>query len=211
MRKPDQANEDLIQYQELLKRSDELELDIPPRNDVKLQKKGKVGKKRAKLRKLKKSQPEPPKHHHNYSIFKKREEKSAGKVAVKVEDEAPKRKLRSSAKEVEVPVVLTKSNYSIPKFTKSPTTFHDKVSIDNLYESMIELIRNSSADIDFGMLLGFLPKNIEYEKRKFQVENQEAERLLWNMQRATFSNDIDTFFRQISGRPIEGSSEVPLV
>lgn len=207
MRKPDQANEDLIRYQELLKRSDELELDIPPRNDVKLQKKGKIGKKRAKLRKVKKSQPEPPKHHHNYSIFKKREETTAAKV----EDDATKRRLRSSAKEVEVPVVLTKPNYSIPKFTKLPTTFHDKVSIDNLYESMIELIRNSSAEIDFGMLLGFLPKNLEYEKRRFQVENQEAERLLWNMQRATFSNDIDTFFRQISGRPIEGSSDVPLV
>lgn len=76
---------------------------------------------------------------------------------------------------------------------------------------MVEKIRDASDDIDFGMMWRLLPKNIEAEKQRFRVESPEADKLVWQMQTAVFSDDIDLFFRQISGRAVESIHTLPLV
>lgn len=214
MRKPDSISEDLLRYQEILGQSEELEKDIPPKSDLGRQKRPRVGRKRTRQRKLKNDHTKLPRPCYGKPIGSGKGKSDRQKSP----RSRTSRNLRSSGAPGEQDIQANKlaDSTTTPacasaKLADKATSFQDKISLESLYDTMIEMVRDSSKDIDFGMLLRLLPKNIELEKRRFQVENTEAEKLLWNMQRAMFSDDIDMFFRQISGRPVGVANSIPLI
>lgn len=221
--KTSSLHEDIEKFQEILAKSAELEKDIPPRSIFDCQKRARVAKR--KLTRLKNvSIPRP-----QYGGPKMIEEKTKQTVeGTKKSDNEMKRRVGArtrsrshmerktrSPSSLKVPSTAKKLP-SVPLLSTAPlsekaVTFKEKVVTQNLYSALIEKIRDASDDIDYGMLWRLLPKNIEVEKNRFNVENEEGDKLLWKMQTAAFSDDIDIFFRQISGRPLDTAQSLPLV
>lgn len=220
--KTSSLNEDIEKFQEILAKSAELEKDIPPRSIFDCQKRARVAKR--KLTRLKNvSIPRP-----QYGGPKMMEEKAKQTVDDKKRSgNEIKRRMGartrsrshmekktgspSSLKGIATAKKLPSPLLSTAPLSEKAVTFQEKVVTQNLYSTLMEKIRDASDDIDFGMLWRLLPKNIEVERSRFKVENEEGDKLLWKMQTAAFSDDIDLFFRQISGRLLDTAQSLPLV
>jgi len=213
-------HEDIQKYQQILTKSEELEKDIPPRSVFDCQKRARVTKR--KLIKLKNA-PIPRPQFGGPKVINTKVKKSVVE-AVKSEKVHQKRssirtRSRSKLAELVLETSLKSQLEAKVQVKKAPIkplsakaiTFENKVMAGNLYSELVEKIRDASNDIDFGMLWKLLPKNIDLEKEKFNVENKEADKLLWKMLTAAFSDDIDLFFRKISGWPLDNAQSLPLV
>lgn len=207
MKKTGSLNDDIEKYKEILRHSAKLERDIPPRSVVGSHKKARVSKRKTKLKKTKNIEVGIPRPQYGgpYRQANADEEdksKNLGEISVSVKKLALDSENSYSTLEVKLPAASLASR---------AVTFKEKVTTQNLYSSMVEKIRDASNDIDFGMAWRLLPKNIYQEKKRFSLENSGADKLLWQMQTAAFSDDIDLFFRQISGKPVENAHSLPLI
>lgn len=224
--------EDLHKFQEILTRSAELEKDIPPRSVYDCQKRARVAKRKLKLKNGKIPRPQYGGPRIKEETVKQtvKEKKNNGKKATKrFSCEVNRRsgvRTRSKSKKGEKVVesetqkkiesesdvrLKVAKQFPLKSLRERAVHFEDKVVTQNLYSALVEKIRDASDDIDFGMLWRLLPKNIAVERASFNVENKEADKLLWTTQAAAFSDDIDLFFRQISGWPLENTQSLPLV
>lgn len=222
--------EDLHKFQEILTRSAELEKDIPPRSVYDCQKRARGAKRKLKLKNGKIPRPKyggprikgetvkqtvKEKKNHGKKVTKRSSSelnrgtgvrtRSKSKKGEKVDDSETHKKIESDLR------LKMAKQFPSKSLRERAVTFEDKVVTQNLYSALVEKIRDASDDIDFGMLWRLVPKNIAVERASFSVENKEADKLLWTTQAAAFSDDIDLFFRQISGWPLENSQSLPLV
>lgn len=220
---------DILRYNELLKRSEELEKDIPPRREPK--RPAKPAKAQVKEVKVKK---EPAK------VKVKTEPKGTrrqpprkSKVAVKMEEEEeeiarkpsiPQRKrpkpkakeeMRNCPKRIKYFLShrpVKKEEHEEKHLRLKVRSFEDHISVTLSYSDLIQAVKEDEGKtLDFGMLMNLLPKNIAFEKKRFEFgSSSEFDSVL--DRRHSFNDDIDRFFRQISdGGAFTASSDVPLV
>lgn len=233
--------EDCIRrYNELLLRSDELEKDMPPRRktDAVGKKAPETAKRTAKL--VKKQAEVPAKKEpvdrtrrlllrrcktrgsqDEEDVEVKREEdvevkpvqkKERKRRVSKVEQhkmvEPARLKFRTPAK-----VAVKKEVETKPSLLKLKVrTFEDHLIVNLTYSDLIKAVKEDEGKtVDFGMLLNLFPKNLEYEKNRFSIEDKSEFNTLLQ-RRHSFSDDIDKFFRLLSENPATSpSTEIPLV
>lgn len=220
---------DILRYNELLKRSEELEKDIPPRREPK--RPAKPAKPQVKEVKVKR---EPAK------VGEKTEPKGTrrqpprkSKIAVKVEKEKeeivrkpsmpqkkrPKPQAREEMKTCPKRIKYYLSHKPVKKEAPEEKylrlkvrSFEDHISVTLSYSDLIQAVKEDEGKtLDFGMLMNLLPKNIAFEKKRFEFgKSSEFDSVL--DRRHSFHDDIDRFFRQIcDGDAFTASSDVPLV
>lgn len=204
--------QDIANYELLLARNDLVD-DIPPKRASKKERPKRVVKQTPKTkqseRKTKKSTKAPKEQILLKPTY-------SGRPLAAVSEEVPqtpqKRQTRSSKKRTdkekkianvqrfELRRSLEKSDLwkSVAECDASQQSFEQRVSASNTYESLIETIRKRADDIDFGLLCHFLPKNLNLEKQRFKV-GFEVDRSHLYPRGFSFSDDIDNFFKQISG------------
>lgn len=173
--------EDILRYHELAARSDEMEKDIPPKRTrvVRAAPTRRRGKKLALRRPGWNSEPAE-------ILLEKPRKRPA-------EEKPVTRRLRSHKEEPQ-------QDKLCPIARWQPTSFELKVTKENSYQDMVTMVRNTDS-IDFGMHLGLLPKNLEAEAKRFELELPAD---TWQLSQGLMSGDIHSFFRMLSG-------DVPLV
>ncbi|EEQ41808.1 hypothetical protein EJF18_80006 [Clavispora lusitaniae] len=166
--------QDLKEYEEIIKRSTELEKDIPPRR--KHNEPFKPGRKRTPV-KIKKEKKD--KH-----LLKKPAFKPIRKQSI-----FPHAPIPDSASFVQKKVATFEQHVMI----------HN--SYEKMIQMAKDL--SASKKIDFGLSSRLLPKNLDKEKSRYTIENREGDKLLLEAEKrgALFSNDIDMFFRKLSDSP----------
>lgn len=215
--------QDIANYKLLLARSD-LENDIPPKRASRKEKLKKVVKQTSKTiqrgcrtKKSSKMQKDQILLKPSYSG------RLLAVVSVLASQTSQKRQTRSTKKRIEKEnkrvnfkkIELNRNPErsllwkSVAESVKTQQSFEQKVSADNTYESLIETIRKRADDVDFGLLCNFLPKNLDMEKQKFNVDF-EVDRSQLYPKGLSFSDDIDNFFKQISGS-LTKEEMIPLV
>lgn len=187
--------EDIMRYQALTERSDEMEKDIPPkRTRVK-----RVTKSPRAKGKGKKPQLQKP----AWAARGKQDLAAAPKMEqkdVKRPSEPVARRLRRRKAEPEEKPKPKQIKIKLPQLRA--TTFEQRVTTENSYPELVRLVKHNTDNLDFAMQLGLLPKNIDAERRRFEIEFA-ADKL--QLCKSSLSEDIDLFFRLIS------TMNVPLI
>lgn len=177
-------NEDLKKYEEIVKRCENLD-DLPPRRIKRLEK---AVPEKVEIRKPQVTRPgkqraakKQPKVHKNNTLDTK-------KPALK--------------KPSFIHKALTPKDKKIPPETlrKKAHSFENQFMVNNSYEKMIAILKDSDKDtVDFGMLWKLLPKNLEYENKRFTFEQNDSELLsvMRSQKGLPFSEDIDRFLQQL--------------
>lgn len=197
---------DIANYKQLLERTD-LVNDIPPRRTT-VTKKPKATKPpatsqggtatRKRLKPIKggsqvlrrptfTGQPQPEEQP-TKAIASRSQTRSAQKKKQEIEFTRSKFKFRKTK---------TQLWNSVANASGEGRSFEYKILTDNTYEELIKIIRERAGDIDFGLLSGFLPKNLQLEKLRFHVEF-EADRSQLYPRASVFSDNIDQFCKQLS-------------
>lgn len=215
--------QDIANYEKLLER-DDLESDIPPKR---IRGNNKVKKKPVKTAsKTNKVPPSARKVEMQHSIKLHRPTFSGKPQTAPIETpkvSSPRRRTRSAKKKKQPEPKTTRvSKFEFPqnreksalwqsvvKRGKEGQSFKHMITTENTYERLIETIRNKSDDIDFGLLCNLLPKNIEYEKRRFHV-NFDVDHSDLYPRGLVFSDDIDQFFKQLSDA-VPKDENIPLI
>lgn len=176
---------DVARYKELVTRSSELEDDIPPKRGNRSEKprrscRIKNTRKRARSTD---TRPQRPAY-----------------IIKSVEPKVTKKSLAANTALKKVPSIISKA-----------TSFEHRVIVENSYTDLILIIRGqASNELDYAAMWNILPKNIDYEKKRFNIETSKGPLLQLLPRRASvFSNDIDQFFRLLSDLTAE--NQVPLV
>lgn len=209
-RQRNSLQDDLTTYQEIVKRSKELEKDIPPRFSTSARRKS-LGKKRGP--KVKRGK-----------VVKEEVTEEVRELAKQLAGERVPRArkpvvpmTRPSFMARPTPIaVRTRDSAS---FLRSKVhTFEHQVCTNNSYDDMVRMARGlcASGEVDFGLALRLLPKRVEVERKRYTVRNQEADRLLEAVEarEALVSNDLDELFRKWSDMPVspgENMHALPLI
>lgn len=202
----DSFERDLLRYNELLKRSEELEKDMPSRRTVREKREPPQVKKR--VAKVKKPLKAPTRKNPT------RKSRTQGeKVPKKEPEELPRLKLPKPAY-MTTPLVAAPLKKEVNRswLRLKAKSFEDIVVVNLTYSDLIRSVTNAGdGTIDFGMRHGFVPKNLEYEKKRFEFDSASVFDSILS-RRPSFSDDIDRFFRQLSANSFEQApNEVPLV
>ncbi|GBL49662.1 hypothetical_protein [Candidozyma auris] len=202
----DSFERDLLRYNELLKRSEELEKDMPSRRTVREKREPPQVKKR--VAKVKKPSKAPTRKNPT------RKTRTQGeKVSKKEPEESPRLKLPKPAYMTTPSVTAPlKKEMNRSWLRMKAKSFEDIVVVNSTYSDLIRSVTNAGdGTIDFGMRHGLVPKNLEYEKKRFEFDSASVFDSILN-RRPSFSDDIDRFFRQLSANSFEQApNEVPLV
>lgn len=221
-RTKDEIEEDIIRYQELLKHDKELENDIPPR-------------KMKSRRIVKREEEEfgafdnaIPTNRRNRSTGDKcketrpnsnSNEKTITDLIETVTREVfkiNKPKYKFAKVPFKKPSPLKYLHQDLPpSINQEIKSFESKVLVENSYQDLIKMIKNDIENeevdgkrynnIDFGMKLNLLEKNLSFEKDRFEIydneEKSKVEKLLKPhdvyRSRGLFSEDIDVFFKHL--------------
>lgn len=218
---------DIKRYNELLLRSEELEVDIPPKRQTnKTRKPQRKQIKEVRVEKQPVQTKGEPKRTRIQPLRK-------SKVAVKLEEEEeeihldiqPPRKRSRARTQPKVPTVgpkrikyylkhkpvkkeETESNYLRLKIR----TFEDHISVTLSYSELVQTVKEDQGrTLDFGMQMKLFPKNLAYERKRFEFEPKSELDVLLD-RRSSFNDDIDRFFRLLSEeKPQVTPPDVPLV
>lgn len=218
--------EDIANYQRLLQRTD-LENDIPPRRYS-----GTVTVKPKAQRDLseKKKKPMTKKSRAESPVLLLQRPTFTGKPMVEHPNPKPKAPTRQTRRQARIVQkkkdqddCLRKVNKFVLRKHKTllwlnavnasnhSSSFQQRVLTRHTYEQMIKCIRERVDDIDFGLLSRFLPKNLELESQRFHIDYPADYEQLYS-RGSVFSDDIDQFFKQLSGSiPKSDPSFIPLV
>lgn len=204
--------QDIAKYELLIARND-LEDDIPPKRASRKEKPKRIVKQASKTKQSEPKTKKITKSQKNQILL---QPSYSGRPLAVVSELArstsQKRQTRSTKKRIDKEnrmVNFKKFNLnrnpersflwkSVANCDRGRQSFEQLVSAENTYESLIETIRKRADDIDFGLLCHFLPKNLDVEKQKFSVDF-EVDRSQLYPKGFSFSDDIDNFFKQISG------------
>lgn len=213
-RQRNSLQDDLTTYQDIVKRSKELEKDIPPRFSPATRRKA-VGKKRGpqKLKRaVKRAVPRE---------VKAEQEAGNGVLEKKTHVAVLRPAYMKLARGPLDPLVLALAPVlkdSASFLREKAITFESHVSTNNSYDDMVRMARGlcASGDVDLGLSLRLLPKQVEVERKRYMISNSEADRLLEAVEtrNAFISADLDDLFRKWSDLPIcldHNMRSVPLI
>lgn len=184
--------DDLTTYQAIVSRSKELEKDIPPRCSTSGRRKPSAKKRGSKVARRPRVPPQ------------------AALPAPEGREGIPTDRIQSSA--VSRPAFMTRPA-PVPRRTRDSgaflrnkaRTFEARVCAHNNYDELVRMARGlcSSGDVDCGLALRLLPKQVEAERMRYTVRNDAADRLLERAEghEAVVSADLDELFRRWSDMP----------
>lgn len=219
---------DIKRYNELLLRSEELEGDIPPRRETNKTKKPR----RKQIKEPVKAKTQPVKVKDEPKRTR-RQPLRRTKAALRLEDEEegthletePPRKRPRARMDPKVPTVGSKriKYYLKHKPVKKEETesnylrlkirsFEDHILVTLSYSELVQKVKEDEGrSLDFGMQMNLLPKNLAYERKRFEFEPKSEFDVLLD-RRSSFNDDIDRFFRLLSeNKPQTAPPDVPLV
>lgn len=195
--------DDLSKYREIVRRSKELEKDIPPRL-ASVSRRKPTGKKRGSTKAKRGVKQEE-------GDQVKEEEHASEKIDEGIRLEGYIDRIRKVRPSMARPGTTRKKPMPVPtkdsaSFLRTKaTTFEHKVSVENSYENMVRMARGlcASGDIDLGLSFRLLPKLVDVERNRYQIPNPEADRLLAAVENrnAMISADLDDLFRKWSDLP----------
>lgn len=201
-----EIEEDIRKYHELLRREQELEIDIPPRRT------------RSKATDPKVKSMDPRKK----TIVPKVKALSLKMAPQTVLKSAslPKPKFRYSefkTPSMKAPQYKHKSDMILLRDRKN-SSFETRLLIENSYGDLIRIIRSNleskeaSGAIDLGMTWNLMPKNIEYEKNRFLIDCEEEREFVKKLVDTVFSygDVIDYYFQNLKEAPNSGNRNISL-
>lgn len=143
-------------------------------------------------------------------------------VEVKKERQEKRRVQRHESPKLELPCpprpkfrgapLSIKKEHVPPTFLRLKVqNYEDHLLVSLSYSDLVRIVKEDGGkSVDFGMLLNLLPKNVAYEKKRFAYDHTSELDLLLD-RRLSFSDDIDRFFRLLSGNSDSKVASVPLV